>query len=268
MRPLQLEWLKFRKSNLFIVVGILYLLILPTILMITTGIKEVPPPLPDPSSLYTFPLLWDTLAYGASWLNYYLIGILCIYFITSEYNYKTTKQNIIQGLTRSQYFTGKVSLLLALVFAAWVAFVLVGLIFGFSYSENYESSSILGNEKIQVRFILNALGFGSLGLFFGFLVRRTGAAILLYLGYTFFIEWAFRRMVHMKILGSTASGYYPYKAHSDLAPLPYLRDASDTLGLDEFGFQYLEVNEAIIISFIYSLLLCTISYFIFKRRDL
>src|SRR5688572_27661458 len=59
--------------------------------------------LPNP---FTFPDVWQTVAFISS-LFVFLPSIVIIMFITNEYTYKTSRQNIIDGWSRNNFMLSK-----------------------------------------------------------------------------------------------------------------------------------------------------------------
>src|SRR5579864_7443787 len=53
-------------------------------------------------SFYSFPLLWHSLTYVASFFTL-LLGILVIILITNEFSFRTVRQNIIDGLSKADF---------------------------------------------------------------------------------------------------------------------------------------------------------------------
>ncbi|PKL75826.1 MAG: ABC transporter permease, partial [Candidatus Melainabacteria bacterium HGW-Melainabacteria-1] len=60
---------------------------------------------------YNFPDVWHNSAYIAKWFNF-LLYVFVLQMVTNEYQFRTIRQNIIDGLSPWQYLSGKVLLLL------------------------------------------------------------------------------------------------------------------------------------------------------------
>src|SRR5580704_16682073 len=57
-------------------------------------------------SYYTFPVLWQTLTWVASWFTL-LLGMCVIILITNEFTFRTVRQNVIDGLSKMDFLVGK-----------------------------------------------------------------------------------------------------------------------------------------------------------------
>ena len=130
---LKIEWLKVKNYKAFWIFTILYAFAV--IGINYTGLylnevaaQNVPMGKALMGSPYTFPKVWGTVGYMSSWLLYFP-GILFIMLLTNEFNFKTHRQNIIDGWTRQQFVTVKFvfAILFSLVttlFLSLVAFLI------------------------------------------------------------------------------------------------------------------------------------------------
>ncbi len=268
----QFEWKKHKDYNVFKVMSIFYLVLLPSILLIG---KKLPKSLNDVGfsidSVYMFPGVWEYLGYTGNWLVFFFLGFMSVISVTNEYSNKTLRQNIITGLDRKDYFLGKLAWVTTLAFAATLYYVLCGLLFGFLHTETIYWSKVIQNADFIPRYFLMCMGYGSFGMFLGFLIKRTGIAIFLYFAYIFFIERILRYSVHMNLIQHKSMQFYPMNATSDLIhmPMPLAMDGPAAEFSKEVGFEFfLSPTEAVITTAIYSLLFLYASYRIMTRSDL
>ncbi|KAF0237319.1 MAG: hypothetical protein FD183_1561 [Chitinophagaceae bacterium] len=71
---------------------------------------------------FAFPETWHTVAYFSSFFVL-LPSILVIMLVTNEYNYKTHRQNIIDGWSRSQFITSKLMDVAIISFVVMIAYI-------------------------------------------------------------------------------------------------------------------------------------------------
>ena len=88
---------------------------------------------------FTFPEVWHTVAYASS-VFVFIPAVVIIMFITNEYTFKTHRQNIIDGWSRSQFVTSKLIdvLLISLItkkvqFTPLIAFAVVFILINFFF---------------------------------------------------------------------------------------------------------------------------------------
>ena len=98
MHLLQLEWLKQKNFTMFRVMTVLFLVGLPSLLLIVKTFnlptENLPPMIPSVESLYQFPNVWIYLGYVGNWLTFFFMGFMGVLMVTNEYANKTLRQNI------------------------------------------------------------------------------------------------------------------------------------------------------------------------------
>lgn len=170
------------------------------------------------SSPFIFPNVW----HGAAWfggLFFIIIGMLFIMLITNEVQYKTHRQNIIDGWSRMNYITAKITLLIFFVATSTLMVFLCGLVCGLLYTPDLASISLFE----QLHYVGYYAGMATLYLVVAFLiailVKRTGLAIILYFGYVFIIDnllW-----LALTFRKSQAGYFLPLESTDSLVPNPF-----------------------------------------------
>src|SRR5688500_12038924 len=56
---------------------------------------------------FEFPEVWHTVAFASS-IFVFIPAVLIIMFITNEYNFRTHRQNVIDGWSRNQFMAAKI----------------------------------------------------------------------------------------------------------------------------------------------------------------
>lgn len=265
---LKLEWFKFRKSGVFQILSLLYLLLLPLQLAAVQSMKISVPGV-SAQVLVQFPTVWSFLAYSGSWLVYFFWGFFAIYVFTSEFSQKTFRQNIISGLTRSKLYWGKVTYLFLLALLSTVYFSIWAIIFGWA-NQVPDSGFGMTDRMIMIpKYFLMCAGYMALGIIAATLNRKTAMSVFLYFAYTIFLEPLIRWLMHRRIFDDRSMLFYPANAFEDLTPIP-LGDVAITQDLAEQTNRsmYLNSQEAMITSIIYIVLLLTAGWLLIKYRDL
>lgn len=178
---LKIEWLKMKDYGVFKVFGILILL--GAILTNYISLRMTRSVVSGSAGLinfdpYSFSNTWHTTSYATGWILI-LPAMLLIILVTNEYAYKTSRQNVIDGLSRTQFVS--VKLVMALIFAlvCTVIVALIALLFGFA-----SGTSFALNEFSHVGFFfLKAFTYNVIAVFVSVLVKKTGFAIGLYFIY-------------------------------------------------------------------------------------
>src|SRR5690606_28124806 len=168
-------------------------------------------------SPYTFPKVWGTVGYMSSWLLYFP-GILFIMLLTNEFNYKTHRQNIIDGWTRQQFVT--VKFVFAILFSVVATFFnfLVALLFG-SVSTGSEFS-FSGMENVGYIFI-QTVAYITFAMFLAVLFRKSGAAIAVFFLFGLIFEWLITALVNFQMDISPVGYFLPLQVTDVMLPLPF-----------------------------------------------
>lgn len=269
---LKLEWLKLRDYTVFRVMGVLYLILLPGFFL--SGLSFLPDgDLGGPAGaigknvIYAFPDVFKYLGYGGNWMVFFFLGFIAVISITNEFSNKTLRQNIITGMSRTDYFLSKLYFVLAISAAATIWYFLCGLVIGLFNTETIYTSAIFRNIEMVPRYFLMCVGYMSVGVLFGFVIRRTGVALFLYLAYGMFIEPLLRYAVHLQIVQHKSVHWYPMNAFEDLVPIPFGEMAEGFAQDQGFSF-FLSPVLAISLSLFYLSLFFFLSWRRMRGADL
>ena len=139
----------------------------------------------------------------SSWLLYFP-GILFIMLLTNEFNFKTHRQNIIDGWKRSQFISVKVIFALVFSTVATLFNFFVALLFGF-----LSTGSVFSAEGIQnIAYIfIQTVAYITFAMFLAILFRRSGAAIAVFFLFGLIFEWLISILVNFK-MELTPLGYF------------------------------------------------------------
>src|SRR5690606_19195895 len=111
---LSIEWMKLRKYRSFWVMAGFFLVLLPLWnLGISEGIMKISGgmDLNLVSQAYSFSYVWQNLGYWASLFSIF-ICILIIHISTNEIQFKTNRQNVMDGWSRLEFFHAQCLLIL------------------------------------------------------------------------------------------------------------------------------------------------------------
>ncbi|MBF2052900.1 MAG: hypothetical protein IGS03_05460 [Candidatus Sericytochromatia bacterium] len=207
-------------------------------------------------NFYYFPDIWHNIAYITSWFNV-LLYFFVILIVTNEYQFRTVRQNVIDGLSRWQSLTGKILLLLLFSIGTTVLVGLVTLACGFFLADT--DSNPFSLEKIEYLglYFIQTLGISSFALLVANLLRKQGMSIIAFLGYILIGEPVLR----YRLLPESWGEYLPMQALGQLIPNPL--PAYFNLGtLPEFQ------PTLLLASLMYTALFFAASGWVLQSRDL
>jgi len=265
---LSLEWKKFKNNSVFNLFGIMYLVTFSTVIFIGKELK-FPEMVLNTDDLFMFPNNWEWMAYSGNWLVFFFLGFVMMNMITSEVGFKTMRQNIITGLTRQEYFLGKLYVAITLSVLATLFYIFCTLAIGYFHNDPYSFENAFNNPTWPVRFFLMCMGYLSFAMLIGFIVRRSGIAIFIYTCYILFIELILKWFATSWIFdNSSFINYWPLNAIEDLAPNPTWKKL-ENIPIKDIDFDFLLTpSQAMIASSIYICLFIGIAFWHFMRKDI
>jgi ABC-type transport system involved in multi-copper enzyme maturation permease subunit len=171
--------------------------------------------------LYHFPDVWQNLAWGSGLLKM-MLGIMVIISITNEYQYRTIRQNIIDGMSREQFILSKLFTNLVLSLASMVLVFVVALITGFIYSPEISFPYMFAGVEFCASYFLEVFAFLSFALMLGILIQRSGLSIVILFS-SYLIELIIKKNIDDYVPGLIP--FFPLESIMNLVPLPFARYA-------------------------------------------
>ncbi len=234
---LQIEWLKIKKYKAFWIIFAFLILLFPSVTMgFGRIIENVAKNAQGIKMLLGGPFDFNQVFFTAAYLNNGLNiawGMLLILMIGNEFQSRTIRQNVIDGQQRNDIITSK--LILVLIFSLFSALLLMAsaLIAGLIFAENsfHVTSDVF--EVFGTFFFASVMQM-LFALVFGFFIKRPALSVILYLGYTVFIEniavgilVAIFKSTYPKLLFTQAADELTtvaitrnFKIDGEMAPLP------------------------------------------------
>jgi hypothetical protein len=211
-------------------------------------------------SPFAFPDAWQTASWNAS-LLFLIPAILIITLTTNEFSYKTHRQNIIDGWSRSQFIGVKLIEVLLLSILATIVVALTALGFGFLGNKVPEGISVWTESRFVLFYFVQVLSYSLIAFVLSILIKRAGLAMGVFFIYLIFeniIVGVFR--MHLKI---TAFEYLPEEVTDRLIPQPY---AKALLGQGS-GWES-HIPSYLAVAAFYILIYCLLTSRYFLKKDL
>ena len=221
--------------------------------MTINGVK-----LENPPTIYEFPKIWHNLAFIASYFKIFL-AIIVIVLVSNEFSFNTIRLNIVNGLSREDFFISKLLMILLLSLGSTIFIFLLSLILGFIYSPSTDINFVFSNIKYVGGYFVQVITFLIFAFFIAFWLKRSGLAIGLLILYRFIIE-----PVICLALPSNIDNYLPMHALNNLIKMPGISF------LQMFGINFHAVVPVsnLIVSITYALIFTYLTYLIIKKRDI
>ncbi len=175
-------------------------------------------------SPFDFDTVWTTVSYYSS---YFLMlpALLIVILISNEFNYKTHRQNIIDGMSRFEFLKVKIAMALIFAIACTVVVILTALIFGLASGTAF---SVNGFENVGY-FLLKAFTYNMVAIVISLLTKRSGVAIAIFFIYTIFENgislflffWAVDLKKEKNFDWGNLGNYLPMNASDGLLTAPF-----------------------------------------------
>lgn len=218
---LKIEWLKIRNYRAFWVFAILYLASIFLLNYIGWYIQQrafasAPAAEQFMGNAYAFPRVWQTVSWMSSWLLYFP-GMIMIMLMTNEFNFKTHRQNVIDGLSRQQFIGVKIMLAFLLAVLALVLNFITALTFGSLTGGSFGTTgmSFLGYSFLQ------SLTYLFFALLLAVLFRRSGMAMIIFILYGIIFEWLISSTLTYQLKLTPFSYFLPLQTSDVLIPFPF-----------------------------------------------
>ncbi len=255
-----LEYAKLRKFQTLKILFAVYMVVVPAWMYFMNFFFKMNPDLKavfTQDNPFDFPHIWNFITYSASFFNI-LLAVLVVIVTTNDIQYKTMRQNIIEGLTKHQVILGKFVFVIFLSAIATIYTFLCGLVIGLIESSNMD---VYQNIHLNVLYFIQTIGYFSFAFLFAILVKRPAVAIV-----TFILYFPVETIVG-NIISSKMYKFFPLKVYADLTPVPFFKAILNSGTRGEHVF-LLSLNEQLLLAFGYMILCFAFTYFLLRKRDL
>jgi ABC-2 type transport system permease protein len=171
--------------------------------------------------LYHFPDVWQNLVFISGMFKI-ILAIMVVISVTNEYQYRTIRQNIIDGMSRWEFLQSKIltNILFSLMSVTMV--FVIALVTGMIYSPQLILADVLSDLEFFPAYFLEVFSFLSYALMLGILVQRSGLTIILLL-LSHMIEAIIK--VNIPDVAGWLKDFFPMQSITNLIALPFARYA-------------------------------------------
>ncbi len=268
IRLLKIELKKILTYRTFWVLTVLYLLsliiVLGSLQAFLDGVvnnSDIPENIQIPTlSIYIFPDIWHNLTYIASARFSFkvILAIIVIILITNEYSYRTIRQNIITGLSRTEFLFAKVYIIILLCLVSTIILFFTGLFLGIVHTSDFSMAVLSNKMEFLIVYFLELFVYLTFAMFISILLRKAGLAIGLLLLYTIL-----EPIIKLSIPGNLGK-YLPLEAMNDLIHLPN----TSLMKLMGIKFQEYIAFADVAVAIAYGVIFVFLSWVLLRYRDL
>ncbi|MCB0491188.1 MAG: hypothetical protein KDC93_02110 [Cyclobacteriaceae bacterium] len=168
---------------------------------------------------YHFPDVWQNITFVSGFFKA-ILSFMVVISITNEFSYRTVRQNVIDGLSRSQFLISKVLTNVLLSAMSTIMVFVIALITGMIYSPSIIMGDVLTDLEFFLAYFLEVFAFLSFALLLGILIQRSGLTIVILV---------LSRLIEAIIMANIDDyvpwmiPYLPMESISNLVPMPFPR---------------------------------------------
>jgi len=177
---------------------------------------------PDIITFYNFPDVWQNLTYLASYLKFFLAFIVII-SVTNEYSYRTIRQNIIDGMSPTEFLLAKQSMIFAFSFFNMLMIWLSGSLMGIIYGSGFSFSLYMMDMEFLLAHFLELITFLNLAMLISVLLKKAGFAIIGLCFYAIILEPALVGILNYNFDDHWLIALFPIHAVNNLIEVPFQR---------------------------------------------
>lgn len=141
------------------------------------------------NGMFALPAAWNTIL-GLAPLPAFFSAVAVILLTASEFTWKTARQNVIDGLSKEEWFAGKLMIAVAVGITFALTLVVGGGALAATGAVGESSEAFVRRVDLMQAGggLLLTLGYVAMALFAAFLARSAGAAMGLFFLYTAILE--------------------------------------------------------------------------------
>ncbi len=210
---------------------------------------------------FAFPETWHSVAFFSSCFVM-IPAILVIMIITNEYQYKTSRQNVIDGWSRNQFITSKILDVAIITIVATLMYVATVTGYGFSIKDNNHANWAEEIKYIPL-FLLQTFAQLTIAFLLGFLIKKAFIALGIFIFYFAIVENIL--VGFLKFKGIRGGRFLPLEISDRLIPGPKFSSRFDEAG---YTRSLSLINQHIFYTIFITVAIWGLCYYVYKKRDL
>ncbi|MFY7899273.1 MAG: ABC transporter permease [Chitinophagaceae bacterium] len=210
---------------------------------------------------YAFPESWHSVGFFSS-LFVMIPAILVIMIITNEYQYKTHRQNVIDGWSKNQFITSKILDVAIITTVASIMYLLTAAGYGFTVQGDTKAQWIDEIKYIPL-FFLQTFAQLTIAFLLGFLIKKAFIALGAFIFYFLVIENIILGLFEFYQI--KLGRFLPFEISDKLIPVPKFLGKMDEA---KYATNLSQINEHIVYTILLTAGIWWLCYMVYRKRDL
>jgi len=210
-------------------------------------------------SIYSFPDTWHMLSFlGGMDVIKLILSLIIIIFVTREFTHKTIRQNLMNGLSRTQFLISKVLFIGILSMLATLIVIFSGFFLGLKHTEEFEWNLVFEKITFIPAYFVEMFTYAAFVLMLSFLIKKSVLSVAVLIFY-YFGEWILSAFIPTQF-----AAYLPFESIGNIIDRP------NTPLLQSFGVTFRDFVSVpdLIVCLIYSTIFVGIVYLILQKSDI
>jgi ABC-2 type transport system permease protein len=266
IRTLKIEWMKFKGYRTFWILLAIIVVSIPSYNYVIYYFIETKLKFNGKNILgnpFAFPDVWQTVSFDASMLLM-VPAILIITLTTNEFTFRTHRQNIIDGWSRSQFINAKTMEVFLLSIFTTLTVFLTALWFGYRFAHGDAVQAYDWHNMRYVAFyFVQMVSYSMIAFIIAILIRRSGLAIGVFFIYMILEQFAV--VILREKYRITKANYFPEEVTDRLIPFPF---GKRMLSGDNLKIWENHVPVYLAVAFVYVVAYCLLVNWRFRKSDL
>lgn len=200
--------------------------------------------------VFNFPDVWQVITYTAGFF-FIIPAILIIITVCNEYEFRTFRQNLIDGLTKGEWMASKIITLLVISVVSTVFVFTLVLVLGYSYSVDTSIYAVWQKSNLILVYFIQILGYTSFAFMLANILKRAAITIGVFMLYVYALEPITTYLINFDLP--------MYHIRSMIAP-PINK-------LMNQQFTYVVEPQVFVLALLYTAIFLGVAFFIVQRRD-
>jgi ABC-type transport system involved in multi-copper enzyme maturation permease subunit len=265
---LKIEWLKVKNYRTFWLLLVITIISVPAFNYVIYDVMDNSFPKIQGKSIigtpFGFPDVWQTVTYNST-LLLLIPAVLIITLITNEFTYKTHRQNVIDGLSRSQFINVKLVEVFFLCVLLTIIVFISCLVFGHYGSDSSRVQMTSKDLRYVGFYFIEALSYSLIAFVLGMFIKRAGLAMGVFFIYMILEQFAVG-LIRNKFKFTQAVSYLPEEVSDMLIPQPYLSKVISSP--EKMRAWESQLPTYLALSIVYIILYCLVSNWRFRKNDI
>lgn len=263
---LRVEWLKLKYYRTFWILLAVVVICIPAFNYVIYDFTDNSFPKINGQSIlgnpFSFPYVWSTVPYNAGILMF-IPAILIITLFTNEYSFRTHRQNIIDGWSRSRFIYIKLTEIFLLTLFVTGVVVITCLYFGWITRKPMQPKAGWEELRYILFFFVEMLDYSLVAVVFSLLIRRAGLAMGIF--FLYMIIEQFVVSIGRNKYKVDWVNYLPEEVSDRLIPQPFARKI---LSSDNHAIWEKHVPGYLSLSILYIIVFAIFISWRFRKSDL